>query len=352
MTTKNEIVGCSIKELPEELVMDAARTAIAHNPVNAPAVELMANTIALTFDGDKARAIMEELSDPWRLAVMTAKYWGAKGVDLSVAFLDGGSTELQNRILSHLNAWGEYGNVRFRLAAPGSAQVRISRGSGGYWSYLGTDILHIPKNQPTMNLEGFSMQTSEQEYQRVVRHEAGHTLGYPHEHARKELVDRLDRAKTIAYFKRTQGWSEGTVMQQVLTPLSESSIRGTPNADQDSLMTYQLPGAITKDGQPIRGGSNITKADADFTALLYPKEVVNPPPPPVEPPVGGWDMLKKILDLFAAFKAKDWLKVITIIGEIINGINAGSITMEEVEHAEQAMQQAQASAPKGGKSKK
>jgi len=55
----------------------------------------------------------------------------------------------------------------------------------GYWSYLGTDILHIPKNRPTMCLENFSMDTLESEYKRVVRHETGHTLGFPHEHMRR-----------------------------------------------------------------------------------------------------------------------------------------------------------------------
>ena len=59
---------------------------------------------------------------------------------------------------------------------------RISRGSEGYWSYLGTDIRLIPRNRPTMNLQGFTMNTSESEYKRVVRHETGHTLGFPHEH--------------------------------------------------------------------------------------------------------------------------------------------------------------------------
>jgi hypothetical protein len=59
---------------------------------------------------------------------------------------------------------------------------QISRGSEGYWSYLGTDIRLIPWNRPTMNLQGFTMNTSESEYKRVVRHETGHTLGFPHEH--------------------------------------------------------------------------------------------------------------------------------------------------------------------------
>ena len=121
-----------------------------------------------------------------------------------------------------------------------------------------------------MNLQGFTMSTDEKEYRRVVRHEAGHTLGFPHEHMRQVLVDRIDPQKAYEYFKRTQGWSKEMVDQQVLTPLDPTKIIGT-EADRDSIMCYQLPGTITKDGKPIRGGLDINPLDADFTATIYPK---------------------------------------------------------------------------------
>ena len=34
----------------------------------------------------------------------------------------------------------------------------------------------------------------------MVRHEAGHTLGFPHEHMRKALVAMIDERKAIEYF--------------------------------------------------------------------------------------------------------------------------------------------------------
>ena len=68
------------------------------------------------------------------------------------------------------------------------------------------------------------METPESEFHRVVRHETGHTLGFPHEHMRRELVDKIDRRKAIAFFEETQGWSEQEVIQQVLTPIEESSL--------------------------------------------------------------------------------------------------------------------------------
>jgi hypothetical protein len=122
-----------------------------------------------------------------------------------------------------------------------------------------------------MNLEGFTMKTPESEFHRVVRHETGHTMGFPHEHMRKELVQKIDPEKAIAFFGATQGWSPDEVRQQVLTPIEESSLWGTPHADPRSIMCYQIPGSLTKDGKPIIGGKDIDKKDFTFAAKIYPK---------------------------------------------------------------------------------
>lgn len=56
-----------------------------------------------------------------------------------------------------------------------------------------------------MNLQNFTMNTPDPEYRRVIRHEAGHTLGFPHQHMRWALVNRIDPAKAYEYFARTIG---------------------------------------------------------------------------------------------------------------------------------------------------
>lgn len=218
---------------------------------------------------------------PQRAAVLASAYWGSKGVDLSVSFMEATPADLRDRIISHMNAWNTVAgaNVQFRWTQS-SGQVRISRGRGGYWSYLGVDVLAVPANEQTMNLEGFTMSTPESEYKRVVRHETGHTLGMPHEHLRADLVALLDPVKTEAYFMRTQGWSRSQVDQQVLTPVSESSLLGATPADVTSIMCYQIPGECTKSGKPILGGSDIDDFDKQCIAGLYP-QLTAPPPPPI-----------------------------------------------------------------------
>jgi len=255
---------CSPRRLPRGEWLRAAANAITANPANRPpGLE----------EGDLPSGDAGE-----RLAVDVTRYWGAHGVRLTVGFIDTPDRALRERILSHLNAWSRSANVVF-VESTAEPQVRIARfsareaapGEDGYWSNLGTDVLLIERDRPTMNLEAFTMGTPESEFRRVVRHEGGHTLGFPHEHMRQELVARLDREKVIRAYMRTQGWSRQEVIDQVLTPLEESSLLGTPDAESDSIMCYEIAADLTLDGRPIVGGVDITPHDYAFAAEVYPK---------------------------------------------------------------------------------
>jgi hypothetical protein len=87
---------------------------------------------------------------------------------------------------------------------------------------------------------------------------------------RRQLVARIDPQKAYEYFRRTQGWNQATVDQQVLTPLDDRTIMATP-PDQTSIMCYQLPGSITRDGRPILGGTDINSTDFSFAGRIYPR---------------------------------------------------------------------------------
>jgi hypothetical protein len=248
-------IVCQPKFLPRTQWVNAARMAASINPMNEPAARM---------------AGLGRRLKPAEIAVLTTKYWGAGGVKLTVSFLDRPSKALRDRILSHMNAWAKKANISFRYTAR-QGQVRIARlPNDGYWSYLGTDVLSIPLQRPTLNLDSFTMSTPESEFRRVVRHEAGHTLGFPHEHMRKALVALIDRQKAIKYFGDTQGWTSDEVVAQVLTPLEEGSLIATARADPRSIMCYQIPGALTKNGQPIVGGTDIVASDYDFVSRIYP----------------------------------------------------------------------------------
>lgn len=254
---------CRPKSLPIDKLAAAERRAVEVNPQNSAKRRIVERTPIGRRGGTK------------RIAVVIARKWPATGVRLSVSFLDTRSVGLRARILRHMNAWGAEANVLF-TETDGVGEVRIARldspdDMAGYWSYLGTEILEIPEDEPTLNLDSFTMRETDAEFRRVVRHEAGHTLGFDHEHMRSEIVARIHRNKAFAFFDKTQGWSREEVEEQVLTPLAKKSVMGTTDADPLSIMCYQLPGKIMKDGKAIKGGLDINPTDFAFAAALYPK---------------------------------------------------------------------------------
>lgn len=249
-------VSCSIKKLALHELEDAALHAIKLNPVNRPAGVL----------------------EPGKIAVATSKFWGAGGVHKTVGFMGSISEPLARKILIHMNAWAKFCNCSFVPASVSTADLRVSFKNEGYYSYLGTDNDHIPRNQNTMNLQGFNVDNvPDSEYYRVVRHETGHYLGCVHEHMRREIVQKLDRTKAIKYFEQTQGWTQQEVMEQVLTPLDEDSLMHSPHAEIDSIMCYGLPGSITIDGVAIPGGLDITPDDGAFMGKIYPLAITPAP---------------------------------------------------------------------------
>jgi hypothetical protein len=249
--------ACTIMQLPEERWEIAARRAMTINPMNAPMMQM-------------STGAESDISRP-QIAILTSKYWGRRPQTLTVSFVESASSALKQKIVTHLNAWSRNTSVRFELmSGTGIGIVRITLTGQGYWSYLGTDVLSIPRNQPTMCLSQFTVNTPDSEYRRVVRHEAGHTLGFPHEHMRRELVARIDPAKAYAYFAAPPNrWSRAMVDQNVLTSLDDNSLFRT-RPDDTSIMCYQLPGSITRNGRPIVGGSDINATDAAFASNIYP----------------------------------------------------------------------------------
>ncbi|MGQ0698815.1 MAG: CHAT domain-containing protein [Panacagrimonas sp.] len=305
----SRIIVCRPRLLTPAQANLASRCSLEVNPANA--IQHGTADTAMRRGGQR------------RLAVLIARRWPATGAQLTVQFLDNPSVALRKRILLHMNAWGQQANVRFSETRE-TGMVRITRVNqpevdAGFWSYIGTEVLGIEANQPTMNLQDFTMRTPESEFLRVVRHEAGHTLGFEHEHMRSDLVKQIDRRKAIAYFRDTQNWSKAETDAQVLTPLKTRSLMGTTESDPLSIMCYQIPGEITKDGKDIPGGEDINGNDHAFAARIYPKgaralkggepiapvvvpDIVNAPPATsVGTPVSADDALQiVILDGFDA----------------------------------------------------
>lgn len=200
-----------------------------------------------------------------------SKRWRASGAKLLVSFLTNPGAELEERIVSHLNAWSKTSNVLFKRASWNDGrQVRISIAPGGHWSFVGTDILLLPADKATTNLDGLSLSTPEAELARLVRHLAGYLLGFGNENLRQEVLDRIDRPRAYTHLAVTQGWPPHIVDAWLFTPLEQESQLSTP-AQDTSIMSYQLPAHIMRDGQAYLGGPDIVDSDYRFAELMYPR---------------------------------------------------------------------------------
>lgn len=263
---REDTPSCIIKTLPPDLLIPAARVAVEIEPRNAPP-----HVVAASFE-------------PQHVAVMTSKYWGSKPRVLTVEYLDNPTPTFRRMFLEAANSW-DCGVTFVEVARDG--MVRLTRDGSGHWSYLGPDILMVPKGEPTMNLQGFTEFTAASEWSRVPPHEIGHTLGMPHEHLRGSIIARLNREAVYAWFAR-MGWSRQMVDANVFTPVEESALLQPTPPEETSIMTYQFESALTLDHVPIVGGTRLTDTDLSYVDLIYPK-ATGPtppvtPPPPVEPP--------------------------------------------------------------------
>ena len=148
-----------------------------------------------------------------------------------------------------------------------------------------------------MNLQGFTMNTRESEYHRVVRHETGHTLGFPHEHMRRELVARIDPQRAYAYFLATQGWDRAMVDAQVLTRARRRlDLRHSRGPGLDHVLPAARPDHGRRAADPRRPRHQ--RDGRGFAGRIYPPAVAPAPGPTGDAAeVDDWDEAEDLLTL-------------------------------------------------------
>ena len=268
------LVTCTPRIIPSDKLLLSSQNAISINSLNALPRIAMYSGIETNGSFWLGEGLPSHI-------VATTKYWKFnEQVKITVSFLDKVNKALRDKIILYLNKWNKYGaNILFvHSEEKNDSIVRINlepnsdQKWAGYWAFLGTDntIFEGPFGQ-TMNLESFTINTSDSEFNRVVCHEGGHVLGFPHGHLRKEIINKIDRKKAIAYYKKVSGWKDDTTIAQVLTPLKNEDIfMETEEVDTNSIMLYQIPASITVDHVAIAGGSIISNIDYEFASIIYP----------------------------------------------------------------------------------
>jgi len=217
-----------------------------------------------------------------RAAVERMNLWD-NGRKLRVKFLDGVS-EVETKVAAIAKEWEDVANITFDFVADGAAEIRVSFAEKGFsWSTVGTDALTVPTTKPTVNFGWLEPNTSLREYQRVVRHEFGHSLGMIHEHQNPAAGGQIpwDKPKVYAYYAQ-QGWSQQDVDTNIFDVYSEDSTNHTA-FDPTSIMEYAIPDSLTVGAYAIGWNTTLSQMDIDFMRRQYPKAS----PGTVELTVGG-----------------------------------------------------------------
>lgn len=207
---------------------------------------------------------------PMKMALETGKMW-AKGRKLKICFLDG-STIQKQKVKDHATQWLKYANVKFDFSAPRTqSDIRISfKADPGSWSYIGTDNLGIPKNEPTMNFGWLDDNTDDKEYNRVVVHEFGHALGCIHEHQNPRGGIKWNEAKVYQYFAGPPNyWSKQDTYSNVIEKYSINQLNAS-TFDKKSIMLYSFPGELIVGGKPTLMNYTLSTRDRSFIKKMYP----------------------------------------------------------------------------------
>lgn len=203
---------------------------------------------------------MADRSKTWRL-----------GEIVTIGFLDGDPT-LHERIFKIASEWTRYANITLAIEPREVlAKIRVSVKSGGSWSYIGTDSLRARYGKPTMQLGWVAQKgITDDDFNQVVLHEFGHSLGLLHEHQNPKGGIPWDWDRVIEYYRNTQGWDAETTRINVMANAATNDTKIT-DFDPDSIMLYPIPESLTTNGYSTGWNTKLSAGDIAMISSLYPQ---------------------------------------------------------------------------------
>jgi astacin (peptidase family M12A) len=187
-----------------------------------------------------------------------------------------GLEEDKNVVREAFNTWKNVGiGLEFKeIEDPNEAIIRIGfKRRDGSWSYVGTDVLGIPRNQRTMNF-GWSLSGTWYGEETAI-HEIGHTLGAPHEHQNPNAGIEWNEDAVYAYFQGSPNyWDKNTIHHNILNSIPQREIEGS-NWDPDSIMHYQFQAELINAPAPydetgIYPEPGLSNDDKKWVGKFYP----------------------------------------------------------------------------------
>jgi hypothetical protein len=191
-----------------------------------------------------------------RAALLAAKRW-PNGTTLRVRFLDG-DTSQHDTVKRYAPQWFHVANLNIEFDDHPQAEIRIAFADDGAWSYIATDALNIPADQPTMNFGWLD--------EGVVLHEFGHALGLIHEHQNPAGGIKWNRENVIRSLSGPPNfWDAATIEDNIFKKYDQDQLNGTA-FDQKSIMLYSFPADWTQDGFHSDPNEVLSDIDRSFIA--------------------------------------------------------------------------------------
>lgn len=248
---------CVDMQLPLEKQVEAAERAIEENPSNLPA-----------FQNRPGMGVAA--ASPLTLALVTGKKW-QNGRTLHVRFLEG-APAIRAKVQQFALEWCQFANINLAFDDSPDAEIRIAFKSDGSWSYIGTDCLTMPKDQPTMNFGWFDSRTADDEYSRTVIHEFGHALGCIHEHQHPQAGIPWDKDAVYRYYMGPpNNWTRAQVDVNIFQKYAADQTQFSA-FDRSSIMLYPIDNSLTLGDYEVGWNKQLSGTDKSFIGACYPRD--------------------------------------------------------------------------------
>ncbi|MBK8046526.1 MAG: hypothetical protein IPK16_04960 [Anaerolineales bacterium] len=228
--------------------------------------------------------ICVEMPSPEDAGSPSVRVW-PPGMMLHIRFLDGAHT-LRAKVAAAASEWLHYAHISFAFGDDPDAPIRITFADDALWSFVGTDALLVPKDQPTLSLGALTTRTDAETLRRVVLHMFGHVLGLAHEHQSPASDMPWNIGKLYAYFAAAPfHWTQQQVDANILAYYA-GNWANLGDFDPRSIMLAPIPGALILGDFEVGWNAQLSQTDLAWVAMWYPRQSHSALPDET-PPDGG-----------------------------------------------------------------